>query len=76
MFLGKLFVAAATGIIGYLLITRVDSINSQLNSPILPTVVKFIHLILGNDIRRMGHWSYLYGNIWYGSRYLPSLFPR
>ena len=40
MFLGKLFVAVATGIIGYVLITNVASINSQLNSPILPVAVR------------------------------------
>jgi hypothetical protein len=39
MFLGKLFIAAATGIIGYVLITEVPEYSSQLNSPILPTTV-------------------------------------
>lgn len=39
MFLGKLFVAAATGIIGYVLITELPEYSGQLNSPILPTTV-------------------------------------
>jgi len=41
-FLGKLFVASATGIIGYLMLINIQSINSQLNSPILPVVVMIL----------------------------------
>lgn len=39
MFIGLLFIAAATGITGYVLITELPEYNTQLNSPILPTTV-------------------------------------
>ena len=39
MFLGKLFVSAATGIIGYCLIVYIPSINNNVYSPVLPTTV-------------------------------------
>jgi len=42
MMLGQLFIGISTGIIGYVLITRINSINSQLNSPVLPTVVMLL----------------------------------
>ena len=74
MFLGKLFVASATGIIGYVLITNIQSINSQLNSPILPTTVKSL-LTLGHDSTWLGSWSYFHGNLWNGPRYFLTLFP-
>ena len=72
MFLGKLFVASATGIIGYVLITNIATINSQLNSPILPTVVLF-NIKIGNDFRRLGYRSHIYGNLWNGDRYFLTL---
>ena len=37
--IGKLFISSSTGVIGYLLITRVDQYSEKLNSPILPTIV-------------------------------------
>ena len=37
--IGKVFISSGTGIIGYLLITRVEQFSSKLNSPILPTTV-------------------------------------
>jgi len=40
--LGLLFVACGTGIIGYEMIININSINSQLNSPILPVIVMVI----------------------------------
>ena len=37
--IGKLFIGALTGLIGYLIITNVDTYNDKLNSPILPSIV-------------------------------------
>lgn len=37
--IGKLFIAAVTGLIGYLIITQVQEYDSKLNSPILPTLL-------------------------------------
>lgn len=40
--------AAVTGLIGYILITRIDYYDDRLNSPILPTTVMvFIGFMLG-----------------------------
>jgi len=41
-FIGILFISSCTGLIGYLLITRVSEFSSKLNSPVLPTFVKYI----------------------------------
>jgi hypothetical protein len=38
-FIGKLFISSGSGIVGYLIITRVEQFNTKLNSPILPTAV-------------------------------------
>ena len=43
-FIGKLFISSGTGIVGYLLITKVEQFNSKLNSPILPTTVILLFL--------------------------------
>jgi len=41
--LGILFVSSSTGLIGYLLITRINQFDEKLNSPVIPTIVnKFI----------------------------------
>lgn len=40
-FIGKLFIAACNGLIGYLLITRISMFSDKLNSPILPTTVLY-----------------------------------
>lgn len=46
--IGKLFIAVATALTGYIIITEADKYNSKLNSPILPTVVfLFIGYIVG-----------------------------
>jgi len=37
--IGKLFIAALTGLIGYVIITEADTYNDELNSPILPTLI-------------------------------------
>jgi hypothetical protein len=44
--LGILFVSSSTGLIGYLLITRIDRFNDKLHSPVIPVVVKFYILNL------------------------------
>jgi len=38
-FIGKLFISSSSGIVGYLLITRIEKFSTKLNSPILPTAV-------------------------------------
>jgi hypothetical protein len=48
-FIGKLFISSGTGIIGYLLITKIEEFNKKLNSPILPTTVNTSIIIL-NDL--------------------------
>jgi hypothetical protein len=40
--LGILFISSGTGLIGYLLITRVEQFSSKLNSPVLPTLVSLL----------------------------------
>jgi len=37
--LGYLFIASGTGLTGYLLITKIDTYNNELKSPVLPTMV-------------------------------------
>ena len=37
--IGILFISSSTGLIGYLLVTRIDQFSEKLNSPILPTFV-------------------------------------
>lgn len=37
--IGKVFIAGATGIAGYVIITQVPTYSAKLNSPILPTLV-------------------------------------
>ncbi len=37
---GILFISSTTGLIGYLLITRISQFNNNLNSPVLPTFVR------------------------------------
>lgn len=44
--LGILFVSSSTGLIGYLLITRIEHFDSKLHSPVIPVVVRIIIFIL------------------------------
>ena len=39
--IGILFISSCTGLIGYLIITRVAQFSDKLNSPVLPVVVKY-----------------------------------
>ena len=55
--IGKLFIAAITALIGYLIITKVDKYNDKLNSPILPT---FCFLVIGYIIGSI--FISIYGN--------------
>ena len=43
-----LFIGSGTGLVGYLIITRVSYYNDRLNSPVIPTfVMGIIGLIIG-----------------------------
>lgn len=57
-FIGKLFISTGTGIVGYLLITKVEQFNSKLNSPILPTTVNkyFFYIFLINKVMLLLGW--------------------
>ena len=45
---GTLFIGAASGFTGYFIVTKVDSISKELDSPIAPTVLMtFIGIIIG-----------------------------
>lgn len=37
-FIGKLFIGVLTGLLGYIIITQVESYDKKINSPLLPTV--------------------------------------
>lgn len=37
--IGKLFIAGITGLIGYVIITEVDTYNDELDSPVLSTLI-------------------------------------
>lgn len=43
--IGKLFIAVGTAIVGYVIITEVPEYKEKLNSPILPTFVRFFYFI-------------------------------
>jgi hypothetical protein len=64
--LGILFVSSSTGLIGYLLITRISQFNEKLNSPVIPTVVntKVIISLIGYGIHRVHCRLHFYGSIW------------
>jgi hypothetical protein len=55
-FFGKLFISSCTGLIGYLLITRLEQFNDKLNSPVLPTFVYIYNV--GHVTSRMDSWCY------------------
>eukprot|EP00828_Plagiopyla_frontata_P032760 TRINITY_DN4262_c0_g2_i4.p1 TRINITY_DN4262_c0_g2~~TRINITY_DN4262_c0_g2_i4.p1 ORF type:complete len:280 (+),score=21.48 TRINITY_DN4262_c0_g2_i4:77-916(+) len=42
IFIGKIFIASFTTLIGYLIITKVDSIQESVYSPMIPTILIFI----------------------------------
>ena len=48
IFIGKLFIAALTTLIGYLIIIKVDSIQEEIYSPMIPTIVS--NLLLFNCV--------------------------
>jgi len=61
--IGILFISSCTGLIGYLLITRIAQFETKLNSPVLPTfVINF--LILGYGMHWIYYGSYQHGNLW------------
>lgn len=39
IFIGKIFIAAFTTLIGYLIITKVEKIQEEIYSPMIPTIV-------------------------------------
>lgn len=55
--IGKIFIACATAVSGYVIITEAPKYNSQLNSPILPTIV---FLIIGYIVGTV--FISIYGN--------------
>ncbi len=44
--IGIAFIAVCSGLIGYLIITRVDEYSSKLNSPVLPTFVNKNYIMI------------------------------
>lgn len=56
-FIGKLFIAALTGLVGYVIITEAEVYSKKLNSPILPT---FVFIVIGYIIGSI--FISIYGN--------------
>ncbi len=74
--LGYLFISSGTGLVGYLLITRIEKFSKDLQSPIIPTMVNYNnHLFLGYGFCWICRWSHFHGYLWYFGRCHDALFP-